>query len=300
MADETVVAETNTTPPPVPAAESTTSTTTRNEAPARSENMVPQSVVDRVTGEKWEALRAREESERKLAAAQATIEELGKIARGDEAGTTEQPATRTAAPPAAKPLSAEELQRLVAQESDRREFDQKCNASVDEGRKVHSDFNEVVLRDLRNLSPVFDPVAQAPSLPRTLIEAALETGEAHEILYALGKDTKEAERIMRLPPIKQAVEVAKFHSKIVAARQDDGTGEGEENAGEEAETAAAATPLPNVSRAPAPVRSGTGRATGTVRPAFDVSDTNKSSMSEWMKRRQDEVAKKKNQGARIR
>ena len=291
MADETVVAETNTTPPPVPAAESTT---TRNEAPARSENMVPQSVVDRVTGEKWEALRAREESERKLAAAQATIEELGKIARGDEAGTTEQPATRTT-PPAAKPLSAEELQRLVAQESDRREFDQKCNASVEEGRKVHSDFNEVVLRDLRNLSPVFDPVAQAPSLPRTLIEAALETGEAHEILYALGKDTKEAERIMRLPPIKQAVEVAKFHSKIVAARQDDGTGEGEENEGEDP-----AMPLPNVSRAPAPVRSGTGRATGTVRPAFDVSDTNKSSMSEWMKRRQDEVAKKKNQGARIR
>ena len=293
MADETVVAETNKTPPPVPAAESAT---TRVESPPRTENMVPQSVVDRVTGEKWEALRAREESERKLAAAQATIEELGKIARGDEVTMVEPPATRTA-PPAAKPLSAEELQRLVAQESDRREFDQKCNASVEEGRKVHSDFNEVVLRDLRNLSPVFDPVAQAPSLPRTLIEAALETGEAHEVLYALGKDTKEAERIMRLPPIKQAVEVAKFHSKIVAARQDDVTGEGEENAGEEAETAA---PLPNVSRAPAPVRSGTGRATGTVRQAFDVSDTNKSSMSEWMKKRQDEVAKKKHQGARIR
>ena len=269
-------------------------------------NMVPQNVVDRVTGEKWEAIRAREDAERRAALAEAALAEAKKI-------TTSATTTTSEPPPAAKPLSPEELRKLVNEQSAVNDFNKACNASVEEGRKTHNDFDKIVLQDLVRLSPVYDPRAGGPILPQTLVEAALETGEAHEVLYALGKDAAAAERIMRLPPIKQAVEIAKFHDKLVAARgdteDDNDTGDSGdsgddadagvdsssevERASAPARTAVPRTP-PNTSRAPAPIKSRTG-ASGT-RPAFDIMDTSKSSTADWIRQREAQLRKDRENG----
>lgn len=266
------------------------------------ENRVPQSALDRVTAEKWEERRAREAAERKAAALEATVEELRRVATGEDEGATTPPTAPAATtPPTARPdsgkrLTADELQKLVTQQAEANAFRDKCNASVEEGRKAHTDFDAVVLRDLRNLSPVFDPVAQSPMLPQALVEAALETGEAHEVLYALGKDPSRAERLLRLPPIRQAVEVAKFASELASARTTSPEGEG----GEGGETTPAAATPPNVSRAPAPVRSAASRGAATTRPAFDLLDPSKSTTSEWIAKREAELAAKRANGARRR
>lgn len=262
-------------------------------APARpAENMVPQTVVDRITAEKWNATRAKEESDRKLALAEATIEELRKIATGEPNATATGGTATTTTKPNER-VSADELRRLVTEQSAVERFNEACNKSVEAGRVAHPDFDKMVLQDLTRLSPIYDPRASGPILPQPLVEAALETGEAHEVLYALAKDPTNAERIMRLSPIRQAVEIAKFHDKLVAGR-----GKGEDD-GEDTGNAAADTtiaepePLPNTSRAPAPIRARTGSGTGGTRPAFDILDPSKSTTAEWVRAREKQLQEKR-------
>jgi hypothetical protein len=287
--------------------DTTATTTTTGDPPAtttsvpvvpKPENMVPQHVLDRATAEKWNEKRAREEAERKLALTEATLEEMRKIASGDGGGgdTSKTTTTTTTAKPAER-MSPEELQRLVNEQSAVQQFNEKCNAAVEAGRTAHDDFNKVVLQDLTKLSPIYDPRAGGPIIPQPLVEAALETGEAHEVLYALGKDPANAERIMRLSPIKQAVEIAKFHDKLVASRPKP---EEEVDKGEETETTSETTtnaePLPNTSRAPAPIRSRTGAGSGT-RPPLDIMKPESSSMAEWYAARQADIARKRSNGS---
>src|SRR6185437_10491622 len=256
------------------------------------ENMVPQSAMDRATGEKWEAIRKAEAAEARARAAEAALAEMRTPPRREEQQQQEQRGEQQQRQEqrAEKPLSREELQRLVSAEAAVQQFNARCNESVAEGKKAHEDFETVVLRDLANQSPVYDPASQRPVLPQSLVEAALETGEAHEVLYALGKDTENAARIMRLPPVRQAVEIAKFHDKLVAARGTTSGSDTDDAGGNEEEDASA------VSRAPPPPRT---RASGAhaPRPAFDIMDTSKSSTGDWIAKREAELAAKRQSGA---
>jgi hypothetical protein len=253
------------------------------------QNRVPQSVVDRVTAEKWEAIRAKEEAERQTTVARATIEELRKMAAGE-------PTRPAGAPPPTAPrtdarMNPEELRRLVQEQSALNDFNKACNEAVDKGRTAHSDFDKIVIQDLTRLSPIYDPQAGKPIIPQPLVEAALETGEAHEVLYALGKDSALAERIMRLSPIRQAVEVAKLHSKMLAERKPEGD-EGEKKEDEEEKAPE------NTSKAPPPIRSRVGSGSAGTRPAFDMHDTSKSNMRDWMAQREAQIAQARANGKR--
>ena len=174
-----------------------------------------------------------------------------------------------------KAVSPEELRRLVSAEAEKQNFDQRCNSAVAEGRKVHTDFDKVVMGDLMSVSPVIDQQSGRPVLPIPMLEAALETDNAHEVLYALGQDVNEASRIMALKPVAQAVELTKFAARLSAQAE-----------ATEAETGEAAPA--KVSRAPAPIKSPTKG--GAVRPAFRVEDTENFSTEEWIRQREKQVA----------
>jgi hypothetical protein len=253
--------------------------------PAPAQNMVPQSVVDRVTAEKWEAIRAKEEAQRQAQLAQATIEELRKVASGGDPTPPAAPAR------ADSRMTPEELRRLVQEQSAQNDFNKACNEAVEKGRTAHADFDKVVIQDLTRLSPIYDPQAGKPIIPQALVEAALETGEAHEVLYALGKDAALAERIMRLTPIRQAVEVAKLHGKMVAERAPSAEdGEKKESAEEEVPE--------GTSKAPPPIRARAGAGSAGTRPAFDMNDPSKSSMKDWMVAREAQVSASRANGRR--
>ena len=106
---------------------------------------------------------------------------------------------------------------------------------------------------------------------------SLETGQAHEVLYALGQDINEASRIMGLRPTAQAVALAKFADKLAAkvdpepVIDDDG-----------------AVVDPKVSKAPPPIKSTVNR--GSVKPAWKAEDTDNFSTEQWIRNREKDVA----------
>lgn len=51
-------------------------------------------------------------------------------------------------------------------------------------------------------------------IPTTLTEAAIESGNPHEVLYHLAKNPDEAARIALLPPTRQAVAIAKVAQNL--------------------------------------------------------------------------------------
>jgi hypothetical protein len=250
------------------------STTAAASAETPREQTVPLSRLQAVIGQKAEAERAREALARELRLANDTLEEFRALGSKTGEQTPEQKAAAERARANGKALSPEELRQLVAQEAEKQNFDKQCNAAVVAGRKEHADFDKVVLGDLMSVSPVVDQQNGRPVLPVPLLEAAIETGNAHEVLYALGQDVNEASKIMALRPVAQAVELAKFAAKLVAART-------------QAEPDTEPEPDVKVSRAPAPIKAPSKG--GAARPAWKPEDTDNFSTEEWIRNRQKQV-----------
>jgi hypothetical protein len=108
----------------------------------------------------------------------------------------------------------------------------------------------------------FEQVAYNPKLPVT--ETMAQTIQASEIgpdvIYWLGSNPKEAERIARLGPLLQAREIGKIEAKL-----------------------ASNPPAKKTSTAPAPIAPVTARTAGT--PAYDTTDprsVKSMSTSEWI------------------
>ena len=243
-------------------------------AAARAEQTVPLSRLQAVIAQKAESERGREALLRELKLANDTLAEHKALTtrKADEGKTPEQIAAERAAAGNRAP-SPQELQQLVSEEASRQNFNERCNTAATEGRTAHSDFDKVVLGDLTSISPVVGQNGK-PVLPQTLLEAALETGQASEVLYALGQDVNEASRIMALRPVAQAVELAKFASKLATAAEPELDDEGK-------------PVLANVSRAPAPIKSKVKQA--NVRPAWKPEDTENFSTEEWIRNREKQV-----------
>lgn len=234
---------------------------------------IPLDRFQAVIAQRAEIQRANEALTRELKLANDTIEEFKALsAKGTTAGDAKPNG-------AAKGPSAAELQQLVNEEASRQNFNQRCNDAAVAGRAAHSDFDKVVLGDLTNVSPVLDSRTGRPVLPVPLLEAALETGNAPEVLYELGKDIVEASRIMGLRPVAQAVELAKFSAKMAEKK----------SAAAAADVDEEGKPvLPNVSKAPAPIKAPTKG--GPVKPAFTEFDTDNFSTEEWIRQREKKIA----------
>lgn len=134
---------------------------------------------------------------------------------------TQEPAPRVEAPaPGADEtmVPKSEVARLAQEEAQRiagiAAFNSQCNAAAKEGRKVFPDFDASV-KELVKLVDKTDPASRQRY--DQFLEAALETGEAHKIIYAMGRDLNEAARIMDLSPIKRAAELAQMASSETPA-----------------------------------------------------------------------------------
>ncbi len=165
---------------------------------------------------------------------------------------------------AAGSVPAAEVERLAqarAQEiAAATSFNEKCNAVFQEGVAAHEDFQARV-NQIRQLINPAD--AQEAANYSAFLSTAIETGEAVKILHTLGGDPGEAQRILALPPARQALELAKL-------------------------TLSAEAPL---SGAPKPIRPVAG---GRAAPhtAIDPDDPERAdnlSSQEWFRRREAQV-----------
>jgi hypothetical protein len=149
--------------------------------------------IDDLTKEKWDARREKEAAEARARELEAQLELLKREKKDSDYSEMRSFSERDIEALAEK--KAEEKLRIEA-------FNKACNDVYEAGKAAYDDFDEVLgnFRDVGGLTPA-------------VIEAAIEAGNPHKILYELAKDRDLAYKVMRMPPIKMAVEIAKLASK---------------------------------------------------------------------------------------
>ena len=194
--------------------------------------------IDDITREKHDARREADNLRAQLTA----------LAAPDPA-TQPDPAQPAGQQP--KQMTQAQIDAMVDQRAEQKrqaaDFNAKCNETFDKGKADFPDF-EQSLANFRLLG----------GMPPSLIEAALETGEGHKVLYELGKNPDDAARIMQMPPARMAVAVARL--AMAPAKQ------------------------ATISKAPAPI---SPIGSGVVTTA-DPSD--KDSMDAWIAKRNKQLA----------
>jgi hypothetical protein len=125
-------------------------------------------------------------------------------------------------------------------------FATQCNTIFDEGTKKHGAAFEDGVKTLNALG----------LMDANLVNAAIATGAAPDVLNALGSDVEEAQRLAALPPVQMAVELTRLATKL-------GTKDPKQ-----------------ISRAPAPI----SPVGSTARGEVDIADPNLS-MDEYVARR---------------
>lgn len=170
----------------------------------------PSERINKLTAEKWEARRAKDAAEARAKLAEDTLAEL---ARRDPmlVGGEVPPAGTPPAQPPVQQFTQADMHREAARLAAVSDFNKSVDAAVIAGRKEHQDFDSSVA----GLKAITGPI-----IPQEFVAAALETGEAAEVIYQLGKDPAEADRILSLPPIPMAVALASYAGAIKAARGD--------------------------------------------------------------------------------
>ena len=171
----------------------------------------PDAAAERIralTAEKWNLRREAEANAARAKLAEDTIAELQKLGVQAPADGT-APAKPTT--PAARTFTQAEVNAEAARIAEQTSFNRSVDAAVIAGRAAHPDYDEAIA-GLKSMT--------GPIVPQELIVAALQTGEASEVIYHLGKNSDVADRILSLPPIPQAVAVAQLASELRAGRAD--------------------------------------------------------------------------------
>lgn len=181
------------------------------------------------------------------------------------------PVRQPSAPEGPTGLTQNDIDRLAEQKAQSlaaiHEFNRRCDEVAMAGRQAFGDnrFNERI-GQLQKLVDVNDP--QSVQTYNMFLTAAIDTGEASKLLYALGADLDEAQRIMGMSPTRMAAELTR---KAMAV--DNGTTQ--------------------VSGAPRPLTPIGGR--GASHELISPDDPDRADhlgTTEWMRRREAQIAER--------
>lgn len=207
--------------------------------------------------------------------------------RAEKAQLAEEVRRLKATPPAsgeapAVALDEAEVERRIDAEVGNRaallEFNRSCDAVAAEGRAAFADFDARIQAMAGGLVDRTD--RQSVAAYNTLLQVAMEVGDAHRLLHELGGNLDEAARIMSLSPARMGVQLAKLQAKLEA----DGEGEADGDN-------ALAGRKPRISGAPKPITPVGNRGPNKelIAPS-DPTRAHQLSSQEWHRRRDEEVA----------
>lgn len=92
------------------------------------------------------------------------------------------------------------------------DWDRQCNDVAAQGKKEFPDFDARLAAITSTINGQDVGEVQAYN---EVLAAAIETGEAHKVLYALGSDPGEYQKLMKLSPVKRAMELGKMAVALV-------------------------------------------------------------------------------------
>lgn len=162
--------------------------------------------IDQLTAEKWEERRASE------ALRKQTVDLMEQLADARKVHAAPAPVEGSQAPaiqaaPQQKHMSDAEIDVLANQRAEQisrqRSFDKACNDVAAAGKDEYADFDQS-LRTFQMLG----------GIPTPLLEVITEMPNAHKVLYNLGKDPDLAERVVKMSPTKQALELARLEQNL--------------------------------------------------------------------------------------
>lgn len=205
---------------------------------------------------------AQDWRDKRIATLTRRLRELQEKGNAPPATTTEPPTT-TAPAPLQPPTNLDALVNQRARElANIQDFNRRCDEAALAGRSAfgESEFNGRIA-NLQKLVDNTDP--SSVKAYNDLLMAALETGEAPRVLFDLGADLNEAQKVLSMTPTKMAVEM----------------------------TRKAAMPPGTVSNAPKPITPIPSRGAANERISPDDPDrSDHLSTAEWMRRREEQLA----------
>jgi hypothetical protein len=150
----------------------------------------------------WEMKRIHEETNKRREAERKAEELAAEVERLRNGGSSE--AAESA--PDIDTLATRRAEQIV----DQREFQSKVSAWDTAGAKEfgREEFNE----SCNLIASLMDDRQQA-SFMKTIIDPEI-VEDGHKVVMALAEDPEEAERILRLPPVKQALALSKLSAKV--------------------------------------------------------------------------------------
>lgn len=176
--------------------------------PAAEEPRKPKSPVAQLQGRVGHLTKVAHQKDETIADQQRQLEAYQRLLAA-QGIPVEGPDPAAPHPTAAPAPGTPEFDRLVderaTQKAAQARFTADCNAIFDDGIAKHGDTFKESLANLNVLGLMNEQV----------VDAALATGAAADILNFLGSDVDEAARITALPPVRMAVELTKVAAKLV-------------------------------------------------------------------------------------
>jgi len=215
--------------------------------------------MNQLVAERWAERRRAEEAENRSRLLQEQLNQTRQALQPqvDADGNPIAPAAQQ--PVRQQQQAPQDLQAMAQQIAAQNDFNRQVADEVARGRDSarggHADF-DAVAGNLQRFG----------ELPRTFVEAALATGKGAEVMYHLGSDISEADRILSLPPIQQAVALATLAQSIKP------------------------TVAKTITSAPNPVTPRVGGGQTTTTPSLD---DEKMSTADWIALREKQIAAKK-------
>lgn len=231
--------------------------------PATSQPDPQQRRVNQLVAERWAERRRAEAAEQRSHLLQ---EQLNQTRQALQAPQVDADGNPIQQPQPVHPVAQpQDLQAMAVQIAAQNEFNKQVGDEVARGRDParggHADFDQVAAN-----------LQRFGELPRTFVEAALATGKGAEVMYALGGNIAEADRILSMSPMAQAVALAQLANTIQAPE-----------------------PVKKITSASAPIVPKVGSGQGRNTPSLE--DPNMP-VADWIKQREKELAANKGAGNR--
>ena len=154
--------------------------------------------IDQLTREKYELQDRLQKAETERARMESQLK-LNKVLKLDG----DQPSLPADLDAEIERRAKEKLKVEMAQQAEVA-FNNECNKIAAQGKTQFNDFDE----SLANIN------TRLGGMSREFMEALIESGKGAEIINTLGKDWEKATEILAMPPIKQAVAVAKLAAQF--------------------------------------------------------------------------------------